>query len=422
MPPLGLGYLQAYLAVKDIKADILDLNNLFYNLADSYLKKEWLVSCNVVLEHKILRIIRNNYSGAYKQCLETMLGYDLIGFSCYKSNLKTTLELISELKKRKSKVRIVLGGPEMTRQLFKGKGRISPDIVKSADFLVAGEGEKPFYNYLRVAGIKNKVAAFEQLNDLETLSFPRYSGLGLRFYPAKNSLPLLFSRGCIRRCDFCSERLLYRRFRARKVDNVIEEIRYHKDKNKINSFVFFDSMINGDLIKLEDLCVKIIANFGSINWEAQIAVRTDMKQSIFDKIKKSGCYNLFVGLESGSDRTLKRMNKGFSAMQAKDFFIKLSKAKIFFGISLITGYPKETEADFQEGVDFIVKNMKLIPKIEQVNPFTYYDGTKADRGYDYKIDKSSLKKMEIMVEVIKREGFKYTNAFLGNLIEKNGRV
>lgn len=179
-------------------------------------------------------------------------------------------------------------------------------------------------------------------------------------------------------------------------------------------------MINGDLIKLEDLCDTIIANFGFINWEAQIAVRNDMKQGIFNKIKKSGCYNLFVGLESGSDKVLKKMNKGFTAADALDFFRKLNKAKLFFGISLITGYPQETQADFQEGLDFIIANKDMIPKIEQVNPFTYYDGTKADKRGDYKMNNEALRRTEILVKEIKQRGFKYTNAFLGNLVEKNG--
>ncbi|MFH1397892.1 MAG: B12-binding domain-containing radical SAM protein [Candidatus Omnitrophota bacterium] len=420
MPPLGLGFLQAYLAAKEIEVDILDSNNLFFCLADAQLKKEWLVSCNQPLEERIFYLIKNNFTKKFNQYLNRMADYDVVGFSCFKSNLRATLEIAKELRNKKNKIKIVFGGPEITRQLFKGRGKIDPGISRLADFLVAGEGEKPFNDYLCGKNIENKIVAFQQLEDLADLDFPKFSGLDIDLYPKKYTLPLLFTRGCIRKCDFCSERLLTRGFRARKVNSVIEEIRYHKEKNKVNSFVFFDSLINGDLIKLEDLCDKIILNFGSINWEAQIAVRGDMRQGIFDKIKKSGCYNLFVGLESGSDNVLKKMNKGFTTADALEFLRKLNKAKLFFGISLITGYPQETRADFQKGLDFIIANKGMIPKIEQVNPFTYYDGTKADRKGDYKINNEALRRLEILVQEIKHRGFKYTNAFLGNLMEKNG--
>lgn len=425
MPPMALGYLQSYLQSKAIDADILDLNNIFYNLADEKLKKEWLISCNTVLEKNILSIIKNDYLQGYNDSVNKILGYDVLGFSCFKSNFFTTLEIIKELKARKKKIKIILGGPEITRQYFrdlgrgKGRGREKPDleITSVADFLVVGEGEQPLFDYLRGKN-KVKVVKFEQLKSLEDLPFPNYRGLNLSDYPRKDAIPLQFSRGCVRRCKFCSERLLYQGFRARRVEDLIQEIRYHRDKNKINYFIFFDSLINADLKKLEEFCDKVIDAFGKINWEAQIAIRRDMPDRLFEKIKRSGCYNLFVGLESGSDKTLAKMNKGFTAENALDFFKQLNRAGLFFGISMIIGYPKETGLDFKESLDFVIRNKDLIPKIEQVNPFTYYDGTKINPKADYKINKNSKQRMEIFVRAIKKRNFKYTNAFLGNLIEK----
>ncbi len=139
----------------------------------------------------------------------------------------------------------------------------------------------------------------------------------------------------------------------------------------------------------------------------------DIKHFI-EKIKTSGCYNLFIGLESGCDKTLKKMNKGFTIKDAMSFFKKLNSTGIFFGVSIITGYPGETEPDFMESLNFIIKNKSLIPKIEQINPFTYYDGINTKKTGN----KDSLKRLDIFIETIKSHGFKYTNAFIGNLIEK----
>jgi radical SAM superfamily enzyme YgiQ (UPF0313 family) len=113
------------------------------------------------------------------------------------------------------------------------------------------------------------------------------------------------------------------------------------------------------------------------------------------------------------------MNKGFTSKQALNFFKKLNNARLSFGISMIAGYPQETEEDFKESLDFVIKNKELIPKVEQANPFTYYEGTTADKKGDYKLSNDSLKRMEIFIEEIKKHNFKYTNAFLGNLVEKH---
>lgn len=421
MPPIGLGYLQGFLIKNSINTEILDLNNIFYSLSDVKLKKEWLISCDVSLERNMLSIIGNNHPREYRAAIERMLGYNVIGFSCFKSNFYSTLEVVKLIRSKRGDIRIILGGPEITRQFFKGNGRIRAEISKLADFLVIGEGEGPLLNYLKKRN-KRKIAKFEQLDNLEDLPFPRYQGLDFGAYPRRDAVPIQFSRGCIRRCNFCSERLLYRGFRARPVKSLIDEISYHKENNKADYFVFFDSLINADLVKLEELCAKMMDNFGVVSWEAQIAIRSDMSQGLLEKMKRSGCYNLFVGLESGSDRMLEKMNKGFTATQAVNFFKRLNQAGLSFGISMIAGYPGESEADFKESLDFIIRNKDIIPKVEQVNPFTYYDGTPADKSGDYKLNKDSLKRMEVFVREIKRHKFKYTNAFLGNLIEKDDRI
>lgn len=422
MPPLGLGYLQGYLLKNGIDAEIYDLNNIFYRLAQEDLKKQWLSSCNTSLEDSIFPMIKVSYRKELGVAVEKMLSYNIIGFSCFKSNFRTTLEFARFLKSKQEKIKIILGGPEIARQSFKTNGRFDSQTNEIADLIVVGEGEKPLLDYLRGTNKLGKVLKFDQLDDLAVLGYPRYKGLDFSSYPRKEAVPLQFSRGCIRKCGFCSERLLCRGFRVRKSEDLIEEIKYHKENNNSKYFIFFDSLINGDLSALEKLCNEIVDNFGAVNWEAQIAVRKDMNQGLFEKIKRSGCYNLFIGLESGSDRTLQNMNKGFTAKEASDFFRKLKAAGLFFGVSMIVGYPGESDSDFQESLEFVVNHKGIIPKIEQVNPFTFYEGTSADRAFDYKISQAALQRFKIFTAEIKREGFKYTNAFLGNLVEKNAGI
>ncbi len=417
MPPLGLALLKSYLSSKKIEADIFDLNAYFYNLAKADLKKSWLLSCNADLEENIINILGNEFPSEFNSAIEKLAGYDLIGFSCFKSNYKATLETAKRIKSKNKSIKILFGGPEMARRYFKAGGQIDSELTGIADMIVIGEGEKPISDYLS-GKADDKAIAFEELKNLDGYPIVTYEGFDFSLYPRKNALSLFFSRGCLRRCCFCSEKLLYKKFRQRDVDGILDEIAFHKRHNGISDFIFHDSMLNSDLKALEAICNGIIARFGAINWEAQVGVRGDMDIELLQKMKKSGCYNLFVGLESGCSRTLKQMNKGFTPSDALDFFNKLKSSELNFGVSLIVGYPSETEEDFKESLSFILENKDLIPKVEQVNPFVYYDGTDVGVENGSTPTKEAMQRLEICVDVFKKNDIRFTNAFIGNLLEK----
>jgi radical SAM superfamily enzyme YgiQ (UPF0313 family) len=425
LPPLGIGFLQSFLSQHDIPADILDINNYFYNMAALPLKTEWQKSCRIALEERIFSLIQEEFPGEWERVLDKLAQYDVVGFSCFKSNFITSLAVARLLKQQKPCVTIIFGGPEITRQYFQTNGSFTSPITELVNLIVVGEGELPVYRYLKSymdnvnqASTKHHVSLFEELPNLDSLPFPRYTGLALTAYPRQQAMALQFSRGCIRRCQFCSERLLYKHFRSRPVNDVLAEIAYHKENNRIQHFIFFDSLVNAELDKLAEFCDGVIERFGSIPWEAQFAVRSDMDITLLAKMKQSGCYNLFIGLESGAEQTLKHMRKGYTAQQAVRVFKQLYEAGLNFGISLIVGYPGETEEDFNECLTFLTRHKEFIPKIEQINPFTYYEGTTADKEGDYRLQKISLLRMERLVETVKKEGYKYTKAFIGNLVEK----
>ena len=95
----------------------------------------------------------------------------------------------------------------------------------------------------------------------------------------------------------------------------------------------------------------------------------------------------------------------------------MKSCDISFGVSMIAGFPDETEKEFNESLDFIVRNKALIPKIEQVNPFVYYDGIDLSAEADYKIQNRSIDRARQFIDRIDKEGFKYTKAFMLNLVE-----
>ncbi|MBN1621273.1 MAG: B12-binding domain-containing radical SAM protein [Endomicrobiales bacterium] len=418
LPPIGLATLKGFLARNNCNAHSFDFNNSFFNEADTELKKKWQVSCNTYLEKNIFEIIKNDFSESFKNMIKKLADYDIVGFSCYKSNFTTVKKVSKILKEKNPHIRIIYGGPEIARQYFKLGDKLSEEYRDFPDLLVVGEGELALKDFISGKTEDVKVITFQEIDDLDILPEPDYSDFNFDNYPKKSTISLMYSRGCIRRCSFCSERLLHKKFRIYPIEKMISQIKNLKAKG-INSFIFNDSLINGNLESFERLMDEIIKNFGPINWEAQIAIRDDMPERLFQKMKQSGCYNLFIGLESGCDRTLHKMSKGFSTKCAVEFFKKLNKYNLNFGVSLIVGFPGETDDDFKESIDFLIRNKNLIRKVEQLNPFVYYEGTSLDRSKDYKTIKGLIDKTHVFADKIKKEGFKYTNAFINNLVEHN---
>ena len=415
-PPLSLAYLKGFLVNKGISIEALDANIFFYQRVSEQLKREWRKSCNKDLEKNILTILQEQYPEVFSEMLGRLLQYDSIGFSCYKSNFSTTKQIACLLKKKKPKIRILFGGPEITSQYFKFQDDL-PAKYEFVDFFIVGEGELPLYNFFSNT-YSGPLAVFQELGCLDESPGPDYSDFHLPSYPRQATASLMLSRGCIKRCRFCAERLLYKKFRLPSIDNSIEQIKRLQSKG-FKTFIFHDSLINGKLSWLEDFCDQVIKNFGSIPWEAQMAIRPDMTDRLIDKIKRSGCYHLFIGLESGCGQTLEDMKKGYTPDEALEFFKKLKRARLSFGVSILVGFPSETVGNFQENLSFIIRNKEYIPKIEQVNPFVYYAGLSFPESSDYKTHPESLERALFFIEKIKEAGFKYTNAFLLNLVEPN---
>lgn len=417
LPPLGLAMLKGYLSLYNIDVKVLDFNNYFFRNVSGDLRKQWLKSCSKTLEENIYDILQTDYKELFDIMIRELLVYHILGFSCYSRNLRMTLKVAERLKYVAPEKRIVLGGPEVTLKYLVLKDSIIDYFGSFVDHFVIGEGEEALKMVLSSKDV-DRVLPFLELQKLENLSVPDFGDFDLSGYPKAHSIPILLSRGCIFECRFCSERLLFKRFKTYAVKDIISLISYHRQRG-ISNFIFYDSLINGDISLLKSMCDSIIKEFGSVKWEAQLAIRRDMPIEILERMKQSGCYHLFVGLESGCDSTLRRMGKGFTTMDAVDFFRKLRSVNLSFGVSLIIGYPGETDQDIRESLDFLIRYRHLIPKIEQINPYVYYDGINSSPE-DYRKNKRLITKTNRFIEQLIKKGFKYTKAYLMNLVEDDG--
>ena len=398
-PPLALAYLENYIKNKGLMVKVRDLNIELFKLAKIAVK-DWL-TLNLEFEEGLFSFAEQNFTQLLESLYAQIKNYELIGFSLFKRNVPFSFSLANKIKEIFPEKNIIFGGPEVL--FLDWQKNLAPDYS-----WVIGEGEIPLYK--TISGGHKGIYRFEEIDNLDNLPFLDFNALNLKLYSPV--IPLISSRGCPNTCNFCTERKLYQRFRFHSPEYIVEEIKCLVQKYKTNNFIFCDSLINYNNKWLQDFCSLVIKNKLNIKWEAQMRVYKKFSRELGALMKKSGCYNLFVGLESGSNNMLRAMNKGFNLETALDFFKSLNKAKLQFEISLIFGYPGETEGNFRDSLDFIRQNKKLIPKIAQANPFVDYLGDHENK-YPLNTVKSRIRKF---LRILELEKIRYTKSFINNLI------
>jgi radical SAM superfamily enzyme YgiQ (UPF0313 family) len=140
-----------------------------------------------------------------------------------------------------------------------------------------------------------------------------------------------------------------------------------------------------------------------------------MSDALLRKMKSSGCVNLFVGLESGSDGVLGKMKKGFTVYEALCFFHRLRQAGLQYEVSLIAHYPGETEGEFLQTLEFLRNNPDAVNKIAQVSLFKKYPGSETEIPVGYN-DTEGLAKIGRIMDALKECGIPYTPSYINNLI------
>jgi len=328
----------------------------------------------------------------------------VIGFSIHTSSYWSTVEVAQKVKKKDPTRLIAFGGPycflnhEGDRLLdrhdfldivcFLEAERSFPELVGR---LERGEDYTDMHGYgfrLPDGTVRNNVVDTIHrkeppgtlIEDLDTIPFADWSCFDFSHYEEKY-LPITTSRGCIRRCSFCSEAPIWGKFRYRSARNIADEmILQSKRHPQVRVFWFMDSLVNGNLEMLEELCDILIAEGtagpdgksrgdGHFGWTGQFLVRKQMTEELWRKISLAGGQWFACGLENGSDRILKMMRKGYDRETAKEVIGRAHRVdpELVSVAMLVVGHPRETEEDFQDTLEMI-QHLKQMGISSSVSP------------------------------------------------------
>jgi len=321
----------------------------------------------------------------------------VVGFSAMSCQAKAVLEVAAELKKRRPSLKIAVGGPHISST----KDEIF-NFTKDIDFLFYGEGEESFYKFI-IGGPLEEIDGLiykngdkiiinsppQLIRDLDGLPFPNFELIDIKKYDSffAKSLPLaslMASRGCPYSCIFCDAHLTHgKMLRLRTPSNIVDEIEYNYRKYGVKQLMFKDSdfTLNKDWVR--EICSEINKQNIKITWTCN--TRVDLvDEELFKIMKKSGCYMISFGIESGSQRILDVMRKGITIEQIKTAISFCRKTGIEAMGYFMIGNPTETENEARETIRF---SQKLGLDLATFGTTAAYPGTEL---YKWAIDNQAL--------------------------------
>ncbi len=331
-PPLGLGYIAAYLRSHGISVEIVD--------------------CTFLAQSAAVEKIRKSNP-------------KIIGIQSMFSMKNKSLELAKEF--RNSCELLVAGGPLATT---------NPELfLEDFDLVVIGEGEQTMLeivleaqergNFSRINGIIYKDKETKQIErtpdrrlieDLDSLPFPSrdlfpnqaYKKFYSKFGYATTAI--MTSRGCPFSCDFCSKPIFGDQFKWRTASNVVDEIEEVLGLG-YDRLWFADDCFTLNPKRLMSICDEIVKRGLKIDWECLSRVDTLDSEAV-KKMKRAGCVRMFFGIESGNDCILALMKKQITINQARKALSLCEANDVKAGAFFIVGYPGENEETVLNTIEF----------------------------------------------------------------------
>ena len=171
-----------------------------------------------------------------------------------------------------------------------------------------------------------------------------------------------------------------RKYRLKSPERIVEEIKYIHEKFDVNNFVFAHDMFTLNREKVNETCELIKGLPFAINWKC--SARLDcIDEELIDIMADAGMENIYIGIETGSARVQKLINKNLKLENAVTMIEYIASKNIGVTASFIYGFPDETEDDLSETLRLI---SELIP-IENVNLqahlCTFLPGTELTEKY-----------------------------------------
>jgi radical SAM superfamily enzyme YgiQ (UPF0313 family) len=308
----------------------------------------------------------------------------IIGVSLWEINLKNTRNIVASIKENFPEIVVVLGGPSASTRK---NGAL--DLI-NADFSIKGEGERSLEMLCDIVASNEKEEADRVRNvpgivyydknneryiskasqpiDLKEINYPDYEKIKVGEYIEKGytygyfskkvrNLPIITTRGCPYSCDYCSARNIHGlKIRTRSVKSIMEEIAFLYRRYAIRGINIIDDNFTFDRDFVIRFCSEIEAgreSLANLYLATPNGIRMEkLDDLVLSHLKRAGWEYLAIAPESGSESTLRRMNKKIKPEEVVKYANKIKAFGFRLFAFFIIGYPGETAHDVIKTIHF----------------------------------------------------------------------
>ena len=200
------------------------------------------------------------------------------------------------------------------------------------------------------------------INNIDQLPIPNRNGIDIRKYQKAwkehhklDAISVSTMRGCPYTCRCCSRAVYGLSYRRRSHAAVVDELLKIKEEYNPDTIWFVDDVFTISHKWLFAFNEELKKNNLKINYEC--ITRADrMDEDVIKIMKESGCFRVWIGAESGSQKIIDAMDRRVKVEKVQEM-IKLSKKYgLQTGTFIMLGYPGETENDIEETIMHLKKS------------------------------------------------------------------
>jgi anaerobic magnesium-protoporphyrin IX monomethyl ester cyclase len=205
-------------------------------------------------------------------------------------------------------------------------------------------------------------------------------------------------RGCPYTCRWCSTAVYGQSYRRRSPQAVCDEIEWLQKNYDFDLIWFVDDVFTVSHKWLSDFHNELTKR--SLQVQFECITRADrLNDEVVQVLKNCGCFRVWIGAESGSQRIIDAMDRRVDVGQVRDMIKSARRAGIQAGTFIMLGYPGETEADIRETVEHLkdsnpdlftitvaypIKGTGLFEEVESTATAALPWAQRTDRDLDFK--------------------------------------
>lgn len=351
--PYGLMSVHNTLVNEGFNAQILTVNKLMYEDR----------------EHRSINNLETNLNWIVDTIIKKEP--DIVDFYTMCSNFYVCIEVAERIKKVNKKIKVILAGPHASL--------VAQNIIENysfVDLVAMGEGERTVVDIMLflLGDLKNrnvKGAAYQNVAGDIVVNWEKHDriamedipffdqGKYINFKEKEKSITIEGGRGCPFSCYFCSTQFFWGNiFKVKPLNMILNEIEFYYYKYGIEDFSICHDLFTANKKYILDFCNMLILKRLNIKWSCSSRIDT-IDEEMITFMAAAGCSNIYFGVETGSVRMQKIINKNLNLNGDYGVVQFLIQNHISCTFSFMYGFPEETEDDINETCATILKIKEL---------------------------------------------------------------